>query len=498
MLKLLSQHQHVQLFTATEARAIDELATHSFGQPSIRLMRRAGLALFNVACRISPAARSWSVYCGKGHNAGDGYITAALAARSGYQVEVLRAEQVELPPTAAQARVWCLEQGVCERAATSAKPAGEVIIDALLGIGGKGPLREPYAEIIRRINNAGKIVVSADLPSGLDADSGAVATVAVRADATVTFIGAKRGLVTGQGGYYAGALYLDDLDLPAAAYPLHGLPWLRYQALPSLPARPGTAHKGHFGRGLLIGGAPGQGGAILLAAEAALRTGIGLLSVVTHATHVGAALVRCPEAMTRSCVSSSELEPLLKRVDLVACGPGLGDSDWAVQLLSSALAAAVPLVLDADALNLMAAGRVALSGAAPVVITPHPGEAARLLNTDVGAIAADRYAAAAELGSRYGAWVILKGAGSVLAAPDGRLLGVCGHGNPGMATGGMGDVLTGLVLGLWAQIKSPEQAISMATCVHSLAADRRSAMAGPAGLLASDLPNEVRLLLNGL
>lgn len=499
MSTLLSEIKAVRLFTAKESRSLDRLAIAQSKQPSARLMQRAGQSLFATIQRCFPDIKSISLYCGKGNNAGDGYVLAGIAANHNYQVEVLSAQSDRLSGDAAIARAWCLEQEVDEVNAAQHAPAGDLIVDALFGVGIRGQPDAPYAAAIEAINAADKPVLAVDLPSGLDASTGTAAGAVVRADITLTFIGAKRGLVTGNGPDCVGELYFDALETPAAVYAQGpaGVAWLRWHDLLPIASRLRTSHKGMFGHGLLIGGAAGLGGAALLAAQAALRSGVGLLSLVTDQENLSPMLARQPEAMVQACTNPASLAPLFERATVVACGPGLGKGVWAEQMLEAVLASEQPLILDADALNLLAEKHSPLARQAPTIITPHPVEAARLLHISVKDIEKNRYHSTGALARLLNAWVVLKGAGSVLAAPDGSLLGVCGHGNPGMATGGMGDVLTGLILGLWCQLKDPRRTLEMAVCAHSLAADGL-ALEGEAGMLASDMPNAIRNTLNNI
>jgi NAD(P)H-hydrate epimerase len=250
-----------------------------------------------------------------------------------------------------------------------------------------------------------------------------------------------------------------------------------------LPPRPRDSHKGDNGHVLCIGGDHGSGGAIVLCAQAALRTGAGLASVATRSAHVPALLARQPEAMAHAVESPDALAPLLERADVVAIGPGLGQGEWGSALFASALAAAKPLVLDADALNLIASSPRALP--ADAIMTPHPGEAARLLGSDVAAVQADRGRAAQALVERYGAVVVLKGAGTIAAAPA-RVPRIVAAGNPGMATGGMGDLLTGVIAALRAQGLPAFDAASCGALLHAHAGDL-AARDGERGLLPSDL-----------
>ena len=271
------------------------------------------------------------------------------------------------------------------------------------------------------------------------------------------------------------------LDLPGACF--DGVtPAAQALQRPSLPRRRRDSHKGRHGHVLAIGGDHGMGGAIILAGEAALRTGAGLASVATRAEQAAALLVRRPEAMAHVLEDASELSPLLARADALAIGPGLGQAQWGRGLFDAAVASGKPCVIDADALNLLAAAPRPLPFA---VLTPHPGEAARLLGIDTAAVQADRLSAARALSTRFDCAVVLKGAGSLVAAP-GQVSGVALIGNPGMATGGMGDALTGVIATLLAQGRAPFDAAAIGTWLHARAGDR-AAKGGEAGLLASDL-----------
>ncbi|NCU21510.1 NAD(P)H-hydrate dehydratase, partial [Candidatus Falkowbacteria bacterium] len=320
-----------------------------------------------------------------------------------------------------------------------------------------------------------------------------------QADLTVTFIGVKRGLLTADGPDLCGELAFAALtQLPLAA-PAAGerISWHSLQRSGQcLPARRGNVHKGDFGHVLLVGGEQGFGGAVLLAAEACARSGAGLVSVATRPQHITALLTRCPTVMAHAVNSGLELQPLVMRADVLALGPGLGQGSWGELLLQQVLQAAQPLVLDADALNLLASPAWRCDFAdRPVVLTPHPGEAARLLGSTIAAVQADRFAAARQLAQQYQAVVVLKGQGSIVAEPDGRLA-VCSDGNPGMSSAGMGDVLTGIVAALLAQGMSAGAAARYAVCLHAAAADVWAGQHGRRGMLASDLAAVVQELVN--
>lgn len=261
---------------------------------------------------------------------------------------------------------------------------------------------------------------------------------------------------------------------------------LQQQGL-TLGARPADSHKGDYGHVLVMGGNIGFGGALLLTAEAALRCGAGLVSGVTRAQHLSALLARCPSVMALGVESGLEVQPLLNKATVLAVGPGLGQDGWAELLLQQALYSDLPMVLDADGLNLLAQQQPAHNfSARQVVLTPHAMEAARLLQVPLNEIQGDRSASALALAKRYQALVVLKGQRTVIAASDGRIV-LCTDGNPGMSSAGMGDVLTGVLAALIAQHADVWQAVCLGVCLHSAAADQCGAEHGQRGMLASDL-----------
>ena len=345
-----------------------------------------------------------------------------------------------------------------------------------------------------RIHATGAPVLALDVPSGVNADTGDVPGAAVQANVTVTFIAAKRGLFTGLAPGYVGNVQWEPLGLPetlwqdAQADAELMRPW-------TLPSRPRQAHKGNNGHVLAIGGDHGTAGAIRLCGEAALRGGAGLVSVATRAEHLTALNSARPELMVHEVNGPQALEALLPRATVLALGPGLGQGAWGHALWLTAIESGKPLVLDADGLNLLA--REPRELPATAVITPHPGEAARLLDCDTAAIAKDRFAAARELTRRYRAVAVLKGAGSLVADSNGRVA-VCPWGNPGMATGGMGDLLTGIIAALIAQGCDAWQAACLGVALHARAGDLAARQGGgERGLLATDLLDPLRRLLNG-
>jgi len=339
-------------------------------------------------------------------------------------------------------------------------------------------------------------VLAVDIPSGLCSDTGRVLGVAVKADLTVTFIGLKRGLFTMAAADHTGAIEFNDLGVPPEIYQQVDCDSRRLELealLERLPPRPATAHKGLYGTVLVVGGDYGMAGAAALAAEAALRCGAGLVRVATRPEHVAALVARTPEAMPLGVRSGQDLAALVESADVLVVGPGLGQSPWSEQLLQVAAASGKPMVLDADGLNLLvAAGAVTERRRDNWVLTPHPGEAARLLECTTAQVQADRFDAVRRLQQRYGGVAVLKGNGSLIA-DDSQLL-LSNYGNPGMASGGMGDVLSGVIGSLLAQHLPALEAAGLGVCLHGAAGDS-AAEDGQRGLLASDLIPKMRTLL---
>jgi len=496
-----------RLFSAEQSRALDRLAIERHGIAGIVLMKRAGEAAWRALRRRWPNARSISIVCGRGNNAGDGYIVAGSALAHGVEVQLVQLGPAEaLRGDAARARDWALGCGLSigevDNDAPTYEIAGDVVVDALLGTGASGDVRPGFARAIETIAAAGKPVLAIDIPSGLCADTGRVLGCAVRADATVTFIAMKRGLTTGSAADYAGSIELATLAVPADCYNAIGadaidaLQWSNQRQ--ALPVRAATAYKHQSGHVLVVGGDGGMGGAVAMAAEAAFRVGAGLVSVATRPEHVAAILARRPEVMAKGVTSADEIDALLGRASVVALGPGLGREAWGHALFERVMAADKACVIDADGLHRLAAHRPGRRSAA-LVVTPHVAEAASLLGTGVAQVQRDRFAAADALVARYADGApfaaVLKGAGSIVASP-GVAAGVCLHGNPGMASAGMGDVLTGIVAGAMAQGVDAVRATRVAVCLHSFAADRVAARDSQRGLLATDLLPEVRAILN--
>jgi NAD(P)H-hydrate epimerase len=491
----MEHDQRYMLYTAAQVRHIDRVAVERCGIPGIELMRRAAVAAFSALRRNWPDAAHIVLLAGSGNNGGDAFLLGRLALSTGMAVDAV-ALSAASSGDAAEARVAFLAAGGQVRVADAGSllPDGDVYVDGLLGTGLARPIDGVTAELVRQLE--GRCVLALDLPSGFDADSGTRTGPCVRADLTVSFVGWKRGLFTADANDTCGVRELALLDLPRQAFDgiaadarlLHG------DIDRLLPPRRANVNKSSFGHVLVLGGDEGFGGAVHLAGEAALRCGAGLVSIATRREHVVALNAARPELMAHGIDDAIALEPLLHRASVLATGPGLGQHDWGRALLAAALTTGKPMVVDADALNLLAQAPQPLPG--PVVLTPHPGEAARLLDCDVATVQRDRFAAVREIASRYAAVVVLKGAGSLVADPAGRVA-VCAWGNPGMASAGMGDVLTGVVAALLAQGLGAWDAARLGVSLHARAGDIAAADA-PRGLVASDLLPVLRRLANGV
>ena len=484
------------LYDSTALRAVEARAAERHGD-GFELMARAGQAAWREVLATWPQAQRIVVVCGPGNNGGDGYELCRYAHQSGRDARVLRIDAHRPRSALAQrASEAYREVGGRIKAFSDGFGRAELIVDAVFGIGLSRPPDAESAAVIEAINASGLPVFALDVPSGADADTGSVPGVAVRATHTLQFIAPHAGLATGAAAGHAGSLALASLETEAD---LHG-------ATPSatrldatdlagwIPPRLRDAHKGDSGHVLCIGGDLGTGGAVMLAADAALRCGAGLVSVATQPAHVSASLTRRPEVMVQGIESRAALPPMIERASVLAIGPGLGQGVWGSALYELALAASRPMVLDADALNLLARGARTLPP--DTILTPHPGEAARLLGVSVAEVQGNRYAAARLLAEMFGCVVVLKGAGTVVAGP-GRVPCVVAAGNPGMAVGGMGDLLTGSIAALRAQGLPAFEAAACGALLHAVAGDDAAAEGGERGLLPGDLLTPLRRRVNG-
>lgn len=531
----------VSLYKAAQVKNIDRYAIEQCDVDGYGLMVQAGEAAFSSLLSRWPNVRQLIVLCGGGNNGGDGLVIARLAVQHDIAVKlVLTSEVSSLSGEARQAADETMKAGLQVIPASDIQwtdsefhPSEIVVVDALLGTGLSSEVTEPYASLVQQANDSKLPILAIDVPSGLNASTGAVQGCCIKAAATMTMIEYKQGLFTGAGPLVCGEISLAQLNLPQQARgseaPIASLEsWKEIQHFEAFNERPLDSHKGHFGHVMIVGGDLGCGGAISLAAGAALKSGAGLVSVATRPEHVAAVLARYPEAMVHGVQSGQDLQTLLDRADVIVIGPGLGQSYWGEQLLQQVMATHVPVLLDADALNILAKGRVSHNLTERIsVITPHPGEAARLLKSNVQAVQSDRFKAAKNLSKKLSSSVVLKGVGTVISTRDmepdedqltispdlkpDTLTSICQDGNAGMASGGMGDVLSGIMGSLMAQRLNPHSddlkfanettfnqalhdLVVSGVCLHSAAADL-AAKEGQAGMLASDVIDSIRYLL---
>jgi NAD(P)H-hydrate epimerase len=489
------------VYSPRSVRQLDRIAIEDEGIAGYTLMTRAGQAAFALARSRFPDAQRWLVVCGAGNNAGDGYVIARLARAANLQVTVAALSAPDqLQGDAQQAwRDYRAEvDGSTQPVVTfeaSLCANSDLIIDAVLGTGIGRPLTGAYLEAVQAMAGARVPVIAVDVPSGLNSETGEVMGCAVKASATVTFVGLKQGLFLGVGPEHAGEICFSDLNIPPEVAQ-RVAPTLRIFAARELaellPRRPATSHKGRFGHVLIIGGNHGMAGAARLAGEAALRSGAGLVSIASRPETVSAITAGRPELMCHPITSVDDLEPLMMRASVIALGPGLGQDGWAKDLFGRILDCPQPKVLDADALNLLAENPARRED---WILTPHPGEAGRLLGLKTDEVQADRLSAVQSLVKRYGGVSVLKGRCTLIGAA-GKLPYLIDCGNPGMATAGMGDVLTGLTAGIIAQFPdSMQTGAAAAAYAHALAGDR-AASRGQRGLIATDLFAELRPILN--
>jgi NAD(P)H-hydrate epimerase len=499
----------MRVCTAAETRALERAAIDQFGIPAAHLMERAGAAIAQAARALLAPGGHALVVCGGGNNGGDGWVAARLLREAGRGVEVVAV----VPPgrLAGEARaayVAAVQAGVRLTGDLAAVESGEgdVVVDAILGTGLSRAAEGVHAAAIERVNAlraAGAKVLAVDVPSGLPSDTGVPVGPCVHADVTVTFGFQKRGLVLFPGAELAGEVAVADIGIPAAAAtggPVTCELVTARDARALVPPRPRGAHKGDAGRVLVIAGSPGKTGAAHLALAGALRGGAGLVTLAARPEVLAFALAGRPEAMSFALEGEGPLaaadRPALveaaRAADAIVAGPGIPRGPGTARLLRDLIAhAPTPAVLDADALNAIAE-EPALHGnwPAPVVLTPHPGEMARLCGISIAEVQADRVELARAKADAWGCTIALKGARTVVAAP-GRAAAVIPTGNPGMATGGTGDVLAGLVGALLATGLEPFDAARAAAWVHGRAGDLAAEQHGERGMLALDLADRI-------
>ncbi|MFK3858985.1 NAD(P)H-hydrate dehydratase [Pseudoalteromonas rhizosphaerae] len=487
-----------QLFLAKQVREHEAKAATLAGVSMFTLMERAGHAVFSQCIEHFPNAQRYFILVGYGNNAGDGYIVASLAKQAGKEVIVLAADtsrHLTGDALTAQQR-WQALGGEVESYTQGRLNNADIIIDGLLGTGINSQVRRPFLTMIEDANAQPSAIVAIDLPSGIDADTGQPLGIAIHATITVTFVGIKQGLVTGAGRSAAGKIIFNDLGIAESFTKLvdASATLINITSFKPLAARSRNSHKGDHGKLLCVGGNQGTSGAIRLSSEAALRTGAAMVRVYTHQSSVQVVSSGRPELM----VSCDSLSAALAWANCVIIGPGLGQDNWAQiafeQVIQYCLANNLPLVIDADGLNLLAKHALEYR-LKNCIITPHAGEASRLMKVSIAEIEANRFQSATDLAKRYTSTSVLKGAGSLIA--NGQQTWLCENGNPALAVGGSGDVLTGIIGALLAQGFAVDQAACYGVTLHAKAADILAEREGERGMLPSDLFAIVRQLING-
>jgi NAD(P)H-hydrate epimerase len=507
----------MKLVTASEMRQLDRRAIEEVGIPGVVLMENAGREAAERLCRRYGSLHPGPVLvlAGKGNNGGDGYVIARHLRNRGWHVRTVVLAPAEgivgdagihlktLGREGGEVTFTSDEESLAQ--ALAAQKDTALIVDALLGTGLTSAVHGPYAQAIDWINGSAAPVLSVDIPSGIDATTGSILGRAVRADLTVTFALAKVGHAIHPGAEMTGDLETVDIGIPVVlatqagtAHTLVGA----VEAAALLPKRPPTGHKGTFGHLLVVAGSRGKSGAAAMTAEGGLRIGTGLVTVACPAAIHDVLAIKLTEAMTAplsevdgglSLQAAGEIERLWTDKQALALGPGLGQAEETRALVRRLVRSCpLPLVLDADGLNAVAErpGILLEREGGSAVLTPHPGEMARLAGTTVAEVEGDRIGVARDFARRYQVVLVLKGARTVTALADGRVW-INGSGNPGLASGGMGDVLTGLVGGLLAQGLAPEGAAVLGTYLHGRAADRLAQRLGDAGMIATDLLREI-------
>ncbi|GLP95744.1 NAD(P)H-hydrate dehydratase [Paraferrimonas sedimenticola] len=483
------------IYTAQALRAGEQACLQQLGISGYQLMCRAGEILHAELIQRWPEGRV-NIVCGRGNNGGDAYVVARLLLAEGRTIQVYQWQsERELAGEAAQAQQDFIDAGGTIQPLNDEKLADcDLIVDGLLGNGFSGEPNDELVSLIRAINQFPAPVLAIDLPSGLEPDTGCAPAGAVVADVTVTLVAYKLGCLTGQARLYVGELVLADLGIGECLSKHAEMLAQRHtaeQVGDYLRPRSAIAHKGQHGRLTVIGGDLGMPGSVKLAAEAALRAGTGLVTVVSQPQHQATIVQNRPELMFCRCeLVDMEVYSRLGWANVLLLGPGLGQHEWGYNLFKACLLSEKSMVLDADGLNFLA---IEPSKSDHWILTPHPGEAARLLNTSVAQVEQDRTAAVQALQHKYGGVVLLKGPGTLIY--DGQRLALCDVGNPGLAVAGSGDLLAGIISAMWAQGLEAFEAAVVATLIHGGAADR-AATEGQRGMLPSDLLPYVRIMAN--
>ncbi|WWP01696.1 MAG: bifunctional ADP-dependent NAD(P)H-hydrate dehydratase/NAD(P)H-hydrate epimerase [Candidatus Dasytiphilus stammeri] len=483
------------IWTVRDTQQIEkEYLENNQGLTQFNLMERAGKAAFDYIYHSYPQAKKWLVLCGPGNNGGDGYIVASLAQAAGIEITLLSSCTNSSPKEAQKSRhQWLSSGGKISPHDIDWPNNLDIIIDGLLGNQLNRVPSYPYNMLINKANQSDLPIVSLDIPSGLSAETGATPGDVIKAAHTITFITLKPGLFTGKARKYVGKIHYDSLGIDEFLKNKEAsIKRMDANCLPILlPPRCPISHKREHGRLLIIGGEIGTAGAVRLAGEAALRTGSGLVKILTKKFNIIPILSNRPELMVDE-LRIDTLDYSLNWADIIVVGPGLGQKNWGQKALSIIQKSTKPMLWDADALIMLSEKPDQRHNR---IITPHPGEAAKLLNISIAEIESNRLDAAKSLANKYGGIVVLKGAGTIIASYQGDLV-IADVGNAGMASGGMGDVLSGIIGSLLGQQLSYYQAACAGCIIHGAAADLLASQLGMCGILASDIFSQIHLLMN--
>ena len=502
---------------------IDKQAITEYGIPGLQLMENAGRCCVEEIIAEFGLHGRFVVMAGKGNNGGDGYVIARLLGQKGWSGKVfILADRDQITGDAASnleklsdsAINYCTHEDQLSDLHKNEIFQADVIVDALLGTGLRNDVSGIYREAIGLMNASGRPVVSVDIPSGIHGTTGRVLGDAVRAYITVTFAFAKLGHVLYPGAEHSGRLVVADIGIPPSLMEsASGYDFLNEETMcPLVHRRDRQAHKGHFGHCLIIAGSTGKTGAAALAANSAVRAGSGLVTLAAAESIHSILEMKTTETMTAPLPDSGSghltnnafpaIEALLDGKDAVAIGPGLDRRPGTYALVQNLVeSVSLPMVIDADGLNALAEDMAVLKRkkSKQIILTPHPGEMSRLLDTSIPDVDAIRISVAQEFARNYGVFLVLKGARTIIASPTGSAA-INGSGNPGMATGGMGDVLTGIIVSLLGQGYAAWDACCLGVFLHGFAADMVAEEKGEIGLNASDvlekLPYAYNKLLN--
>ncbi len=483
-----------ELYTVAQGRELDRRAMNVHELADGKLMELAGKEAFNVFRELWPGARTIAVCCGPGNNGGDGLVLAELAFMHGYDVQLIkfgdpknkhckklfeRIKSYKIPQLEIKPQMFA---------------ETDVIVDAIFGTGLKRRLDGLVLQGVREINQSGKPILSLDIPTGLDSDTGTIWLDAVTATATISFISLKLGIFMADGVEICGQLLFSDLNVAQSL--THSMEPICRRIDVSLITEfinglKKPRHKGEVGHLIVIGGSRGMSGATYLAGQAALRSGAGRVTVLTHPNQLYYWTAVAPEIMAHAIVNGRDLAPYLKTATAILIGPGLGVNNWSKSLMAEVLESQLPTVVDADALNLLSQNIFYKEN---WILTPHPGEAGRLLCLSSAEVQRDRLKAAKQIQKKYGGNIVLKGAGTLVYSNNGDMY-LCDQGNFGMATAGMGDVLAGTIGGLVSLGLNNASASLCGTWIHSAAGDIAGKQ-GQRGMIASDLFPYIRILMD--